>query len=185
MLGAYFLMNIGYSYGLKDISILDMLILATGFVLRVKGGAMIIKVDSSDWLIIMTFLLALFMAIAKRRDDLLLQQASGTEMRKSMSGYNQPFLDTMLGLFGAIIIVAYISYTVSPRTVARLGTYRMYYSSLFVIAGIMRYLQVVFVQKVIRLANGYFIFRSFYTNHHCFMGAQYLCVVIPATSSNF
>ena len=147
ILGAYFLMNLAYSFGLKNIATLDMLILAAGFVLRVKAGAIIVKVDTTDWLIIMTFLLALFMAIGKRRDDLLLQEESGTEMRKSMSGYNLDFLNTMLGLFGAIIIVAYISYTVSPRTILRLGTYRLYYSSLFVIAGIMRYLQVVFVIK--------------------------------------
>jgi decaprenyl-phosphate phosphoribosyltransferase len=147
ILGAYFLMNLAYSFGLKNISTLDMLILAAGFVLRVKAGAIIIKVDTTDWLIIMTFLLALFMAIGKRRDDLLLQEESGTEMRKSMSGYNLDYLNTMLGLFAAIIIVAYINYTVSPRTILRLGTYRLYYSSLFVIAGIMRYLQVVFVIK--------------------------------------
>jgi decaprenyl-phosphate phosphoribosyltransferase len=147
VLGVYFVMNLGYSFGLKNIAILDMLILAAGFVLRVKGGAIITKVDSTDWLIIMTFLLALFMAIGKRRDDLLLKVSSGTEMRKSVTGYNLEFLNTMLGLFSAIIIVAYISYTVSPKTIARLGTYRLYYSSVFVIAGVMRYMQVVFVQQ--------------------------------------
>ncbi len=147
VLAVYFLMNIAYTYGLKNIAILDMLILAAGFVLRVKSGAIIVHVDSSEWLIIMSFLLALFMAIGKRRDDLLLQETSGNAMRKSISGYNLDFLNTMLGLFGAIIIVAYISYTVAPRTIIRLGTYRLYYSSVFVIAGIMRYLQVVFVKK--------------------------------------
>jgi decaprenyl-phosphate phosphoribosyltransferase len=147
ILGVYFLMNLAYSFGLKNIAILDMLIVATGFVLRVKSGAVIINVESSSWLIIMTFLLALFMAIGKRRDDLLLQDSSGSAMRKSLSGYNLGFLDTMLGLFSAIIIVAYINYTVAPDTIIRLGTYRLYYSSIFVIAGIMRYLQVVFVKK--------------------------------------
>ena len=121
--------------------------LSSGFVLRVKGGAVISKVDTSEWLIIMTFLLSLFMAIAKRRDDLLLKSSTGTDMRKSMSGYNLDFLNTMLGLSSAIIIVAYINYTVSPITVMRLGTYRLYYSSLFVIAGLMRYLQITFVLK--------------------------------------
>jgi decaprenyl-phosphate phosphoribosyltransferase len=147
ILSVYFLINIAYSFGLKNIAILDMLIVSAGFVLRVKAGAIITHVDCSEWLVIMTFLLALFMAIGKRRDDLLLQQTSGTAMRKSMNGYNLDFLDTMLGLFSAIIIVAYINYTVSPRTITRLGTYRLYYSSVFVIAGIMRYLQVVFVKK--------------------------------------
>jgi decaprenyl-phosphate phosphoribosyltransferase len=147
ILGLYFFLNLVYSFGLKNIAILDILILSAGFVLRVKGGAVISKVDTSEWLIIMTFLLSLFMAIAKRRDDLLLKGATGTDMRKSMSGYNLDFLNTLLGLSSAIIIVAYINYTVSPVTVNHLGTYRLYYSSLFVIAGLMRYLQITFVQK--------------------------------------
>jgi 4-hydroxybenzoate polyprenyltransferase len=147
ILGIYFFMNLAYSFGLKNIAILDILILAAGFVLRVKGGAILDRVHISEWLVIMTFLLSLFLAIAKRRDDLLLKGTTGTDMRKSMSGYNQGFLDTMLGLFSAIIIVAYINYTVSPATVARLGTHRLYYTSLFVIAGIMRYLQITFVLK--------------------------------------
>ncbi|MEO6960400.1 MAG: UbiA prenyltransferase family protein [Puia sp.] len=147
ILAIYFFMNLAYSFGLKNIAIIDILILATGFVLRVKAGAIIAMVDTSTWLIIMTFLLSLFMAIAKRRDDLLLKGATGTEMRKSMSGYNLDFLDTMMGLFSAIIIVAYINYTVSEATIIRLGTYRLYYTSLFVIAGVMRYLQITFVLK--------------------------------------
>jgi decaprenyl-phosphate phosphoribosyltransferase len=147
ILGLYFIINLFYSFGLKNIAIVDILILSSGFVLRVKGGAVIAKVDTSEWLIIMTFLLSLFLAIAKRRDDLLLKSTTGTDMRKSMSGYNLDFLNTMLGLSSAIIIVAYINYTVSPITVQRLGTYRLYYSSLFVIAGLMRYLQITFVLK--------------------------------------
>jgi decaprenyl-phosphate phosphoribosyltransferase len=147
ILGVYYVMNIGYSFGLKNIAILDMLIVAMGFVLRVKAGAIIVNEETTDWLIIMTFLLALFMAIGKRRDDILLQDSSGTSMRKSLSGYNMSFLDTMLGLFSAIIIVAYINYTQDDDSIRRLGTYRLYYTAVFVIAGIMRYLQVVFVKK--------------------------------------
>ncbi|MFI5152419.1 MAG: decaprenyl-phosphate phosphoribosyltransferase [Chitinophagales bacterium] len=147
VMGIYFFMNLFYSLGLKNIGILDILILASGFVLRVKAGAIIADVEASDWLIIMTFLLALFIAIAKRRDDILLKQVTGTNIRKSVSGYNLDFLNILLGLFGAIIIVAYINYTISPSTVQRLGTYRLYYSALFVIAGIMRYLQIAFVQQ--------------------------------------
>jgi decaprenyl-phosphate phosphoribosyltransferase len=147
ILGLYFFINLLYSYGLKNIAIIDILILSSGFVLRVKGGAVISRVETSEWLIIMTFLLSLFMAIAKRRDDLLLKGETGTDMRKSMRGYNLDFLNTMLGLSSAIIIVAYINYTVSPITVRRLGTSNLYYSGLFVIAGLMRYLQITFVLK--------------------------------------
>jgi hypothetical protein len=131
--------------GLKNIAILDILILASGFVLRVKAGAIISRVDTSEWLMIMTYLLALFMAIAKRRDDMLLKLTTGANMRKSITGYNLDFLNTLLGLFSAIIIVSYIMYTVSDMTILRLGTHRLYYTSVFVMAGLMRYLQITFV----------------------------------------
>jgi len=146
ILGLYFMLNVSYSFGLKNIAILDIVLLAAGFVLRVKGGAIIDNVDTSQWLIIMTYLLSLFMAIAKRRDDMLLKLSTGTDMRKSISGYNLDFLNTLLGLFSAIIIVAYIMYTVSDITVIRIGTHRLYYTSVFVMAGLMRYLQITFVQ---------------------------------------
>lgn len=145
VLTIYFVLNFSYSMGLKNIAILDILILASGFVLRVKAGAIIAQVDTSEWLMIMTYLLALFMAIAKRRDDLLLKLSTGTSMRKSITGYNLDFLNTLLGLFSAIIIVSYIMYTVSDMTVLRLGTHRLYYTSVFVMAGLMRYLQITFV----------------------------------------
>jgi decaprenyl-phosphate phosphoribosyltransferase len=147
VLGIYFIINLAYSFGLKNISILDILILAAGFILRVKGGAVINNIDTSEWLIIMTFLLALFMAIAKRRDDILLKISTGMDMRKSVKGYNLDFLNTMLALFSAIIIVAYLMYTLDPKTYVRLKTYRLYYTALFVVAGIMRYLQITFVQE--------------------------------------
>jgi 4-hydroxybenzoate polyprenyltransferase len=147
VISIYFLMNLAYCFGLKNIAILDILILATGFVLRMKGGAVITGADTSHWLIIMTFLLALFMSIAKRRDDILLKLSTGTDMRKSIKGYNLDFLNIMLALFGAIIIVAYILYTVDEETFRRLQAYRLYYTSLFVVAGIMRYLQITFVKQ--------------------------------------
>ena len=146
ILGLYFMLNLTYSFGLKNIAILDIIILAAGFVLRVKGGAIIDNVDTSQWLIIMTYLLSLFMVIAKRRDDMLLKLSTGTDMRKSMSGYNLDFLNTLLGLFSAIMIVSYIMYTVSDETIIRVGTHRLYYTSVFVIAGLMRYLQITFVR---------------------------------------
>src|SRR5690606_14713227 len=107
--GIYYFLNLGYSFGLKNLSIIDILIVATGFVLRVKGGAVLDGVNTTEWFIIMTFLLALFMAIAKRRDDVLLKAATGTEMRKSMKGYSLDFLNTLLALFCAILIVSYIN----------------------------------------------------------------------------
>lgn len=146
VLGIYFLLNLGYSFGLKTIPVLDILILASGFILRIKAGSVISMTPLSEWIVIMVFLLALFMAIGKRRDDVLLKISSGTEMRKSVKGYNLEYLNVLLALVCAVIIVAYFMYTMAPATIERLGTHRLYYTCLFVIAGIMRYLQIIFVQ---------------------------------------
>ena len=147
VLGIYFFLNLAYSFGLKNIPILDIIIISIGFVLRVKAGAVIAKVGLSEWLTIMVFLLALFMAIAKRRDDVLLKLSSGNDMRKAIKGYNLDFINTALSLISAVIIVAYFMYTTSPEIVARLQTYRLYYTCLFVLAGIFRYLQLIYVQQ--------------------------------------
>ncbi|MEP6712696.1 MAG: decaprenyl-phosphate phosphoribosyltransferase [Ferruginibacter sp.] len=147
VLGMYFMLNLAYSFGLKNIPILDIIIISIGFVLRVKAGSVIAKIPLSEWLIIMVFLLALFMAIAKRRDDVLLKLSSGMDMRKAVKGYNLDFINTALSLICAVIIVAYFMYTTSPEIVARLQTYRLYYTCLFVLAGIFRYLQLIFVQQ--------------------------------------
>jgi 4-hydroxybenzoate polyprenyltransferase len=144
--GIYYLMNLMYSFGLKNISIIDILILATGFVLRVKGGAQLADVNTTEWFIIMTFLLALFMALAKRRDDVMLKMNTGAEMRKSMKGYSLEFLNTLLGLFCAILIVSYINFTVTPAAHAKYG-FRLFYTALFVIAALMRYLQITFIHN--------------------------------------
>jgi decaprenyl-phosphate phosphoribosyltransferase len=142
----YYVLNLSYSFGLKNISIVDILIVATGFVLRVKGGAILSSVNTTEWFIIMTFLLALFMAIAKRRDDVMLKMSTGTEMRKSMKGYSLEFLNTLLGLFCAILIVSYVNYTVSESAYLKFG-HRLYYTALFVIAAMMRYLQITFIHN--------------------------------------
>ncbi|GAC1449863.1 MAG: decaprenyl-phosphate phosphoribosyltransferase [Chitinophagaceae bacterium] len=147
ILGFYFLMNMGYSLGLKNIPILDILIIAVGFSLRVKAGGYVSNIDVSVWLNLMVLLLALFMAIAKRRDDIILKMETGAAMRKAVKGYNVDFLNTMLSMFSAIIIMTYIMYCVSPITTQHTGTYHLYYTCIFVIAGLMRYLQITLVQN--------------------------------------
>ncbi|MCW3465704.1 decaprenyl-phosphate phosphoribosyltransferase [Chitinophaga nivalis] len=143
----YFVLNLLYTYGLKDVSILDIIILATGFVLRIKAGSVASHIAVSEWLVIMVFLLALFMGIAKRRDDVLIKLKSGEEMRKAAKGYNLDFMNVMLSLVAAVIIVAYLMYTLSPETEQRFNTYRLYYTCLFVIGGLLRYLQITYVEN--------------------------------------
>jgi 4-hydroxybenzoate polyprenyltransferase len=146
VLAIYFLINLGYSLGLKNVPILDIILLAAGFVLRIKSGSVIARVFLSEWIVIMVFLLSIFMAIGKRRDDVLLKLSSGTDMRKSIKGYNLDFLNTLLALVSAVIIVSYFMYTMSPEVEARLGR-RLYYTCLFVMAGLMRYLQIIYVSS--------------------------------------
>lgn len=143
----YFAMNLGYSLGLKNISVLDIVLVAMGFVLRIKAGGVIAVIGISQWLMIMVFLLAMFMAIAKRRDDVLIKLDSGLDMRKAIKGYNLEFLNAMLSLFTGIIIIAYLMYTISPEVMQHWNTYRLYYTTLFVIVGLMRYLQITFIEK--------------------------------------
>lgn len=145
VLAIYLAINLAYSLGLKSVAILDIMILAAGFVLRIKGGSVISSVPLSEWIIIMVFLLAVFMAVGKRRDDVLLKLSLGTDVRKSVKGYNLEFLNVLLALVSAVIIVAYFMYTMSDETKIRLGTYRLYYTCIFVMAGIMRYLQIIYL----------------------------------------
>jgi len=145
VLGIYFLVNLSYSLGLKAIAILDIILLALGFVLRIKGGSVISFVPLSEWIIIMVFLLAIFMALGKRRDDVLLKLSSGTDMRKSIKGYNLELLNTLLALVCAVIVVAYLMYTMAPQTIQHVGTSRLYYTCIFVFAGIFRYLSIIYI----------------------------------------
>lgn len=142
----YFLMNIFYSLGLKHISILDLIIIALGFILRVVSGGLIADVAISNWLIIMIFLLAVFLGFAKRRDDVLIKNSTGIAIRKSAQKYNLDFINASLIMISAIIIVSYIMYTVSPEIQKQFSN-KVYFTTFFVFIGILRYLQLIFVEN--------------------------------------
>lgn len=143
----YFLLNIGYCFGLKKVAILDMLIVALGFVLRTIAGGFIAEVAISQWLLIMIFLLSFFLAIAKRRDDILLQETSGVSVRKSTEKYNLDFINAAMTMISTIMIMAYIMYTISEEVIERIGFEHLYLTSIFVLSGIMRYLQMALVEN--------------------------------------
>jgi len=147
ILGVYVTLNISYSYYLKHIAIVDISIIATGFVLRLFIGAVVTGVELSKWIVIMTFLLALFLALAKRRDDILIFLDSGKKMRKALDGYNLKFIDGAMIIMASVVIVAYILYTVSQDVIQRLHSDYLYITALFVVIGIMRYMQIVFVEQ--------------------------------------
>ena len=147
ILAAYVIMNIAYTFYLKHIAILDVVIIAIGFVLRLFIGSAVTGIPLSMWIVIMTFLLALFMALAKRRDDMLIYLDTGKKMRKVIDGYNLQFLDTAMSIMASVVIVAYVIYASSAEVIARVNNDYLYLTGLFVILGVMRYLQVAFVLK--------------------------------------
>lgn len=144
---AYFLINIGYSLGLKRVSIVEILIVSSGFVLRTIGGGMVAEVEVSQWMLLMIFLLALFLALAKRRDDLLVSKKSGSAIRKSVQFYNMEYVNSLLIMMSGIIVVAYLMYVISPEVITRFHSKYLYLTSIFVIAGVMRYLQITLVEN--------------------------------------
>jgi decaprenyl-phosphate phosphoribosyltransferase len=150
----YLVINLGYSLGLKNISILDIMMVASGFLLRTLAGGEIIGVEISHWLLIMVFLGALFIAMAKRLDDLLVSEASGNVSRKSVKNYNLNFIYSGITMISGVSMVSYIMYTISEEVTTRLynaqlywGSKHLYFTSIFVIAGILRYLQITLVEN--------------------------------------
>ena len=139
------MLNIAYCIRLKHIAILDVAIIAIGFVLRLFIGSAVTGIMLSMWIVVITFLLALFMALAKRRDDLLIFLETGSMMRKAIDGYNLKFLDTSMAIMASVVIVAYTIYTASPEVAEKFHTKYLYLTAFFVILGIMRYLQIALV----------------------------------------
>jgi 4-hydroxybenzoate polyprenyltransferase len=145
VVGAYFATNIAYTLHLKHIAILDVLTVAFGFVLRVEAGALIIDIEPSAWILIVTGLLALFIALAKRRDDIV--RDLDAVHRKSLDGYTLPFLDGSLMAVLSTLLVSYLIFTTDQAVMARLGSAQLYFTGPFVIAGVLRYLQLTLVYE--------------------------------------
>ncbi len=146
ILAGYSLLNIFYTLKLKHVAVLDIFIIGTGFVLRIFAGAAAAMVHASKWIVLITFLLALFLALSKRREDVLLA-GEGKDVRKCIDGYTLDFVNISMIIMAAVTLVCYILYTVSPEVQERFGSEHMYLSAVFVLLGIMRYLQIVFVDQ--------------------------------------
>lgn len=143
----YMVLNIAYCFKLKQYAIIDVFIVSFGFVLRLMVGGYACDIWLSPWIVLMTFLLALFLAFAKRRDDVVLYEKNNIVTRKNIIRYNLPFLNQTLGLIGAITIVCYIMYCVSPEVIERFNTRYVYITAIFVLAAVLRYLQVTIVDS--------------------------------------
>jgi decaprenyl-phosphate phosphoribosyltransferase len=144
-LAGYLVLTLAYSLVLKRLSIVDVMAIAIGFVLRLEAGAALIAAAPSVWILLCTFLLALFLAIAKRRDDIV--GLLDTTHRASLAGYSKAFLDIAMAVVLAALMVFYALYTTDAAVMQRLGSDQLYLSVPIVLAGCLRYLQMTLVEE--------------------------------------
>jgi decaprenyl-phosphate phosphoribosyltransferase len=145
VIAIYILLNVAYTLHFKHVAIIDILIISIGFVLRLFLGAIVSGVILSMWIVLMTFLLSLFIALAKRRDDVIIYTNTGNIVRKVINGYNIQFLDVSMAIMASVVIVVYTIYTTSIDVIERVHSEYLYLTTFFVIVGILRYLQLTFV----------------------------------------
>ena len=143
----YYILNILYCSKLKQYAIVDVCIIAFGFVLRVLAGGFATDIALSKWLVLMTFLLTLFLSFAKRRDDVLRMNETGEPPRKNTIRYNLTFINQAITITASVTLVCYIMYTVSPEVVNRFHSDLLYLTSVFVLLGLLRYIQITVVDK--------------------------------------
>ena len=132
-----------YSIALKHVVIVDVLMIAAGFVLRAVAGAVAVDVPIGHWLLVCTTLLALFLALSKRRHELTLLAEGATDHRRILEEYSPYLLDQMIGVVTSSTLIAYTVYATSADTAARLGTGKLGLTIPFVLYGIFRYLYLV------------------------------------------
>ncbi len=144
VLAGYAGIQIAYTCRLKRIALLDVFVIAGGFVLRAIAGAVVIDVTISPWLLLCTFLLALFLALCKRRHESRIIEAITGEHRAALAGYDGDLLDQLIAITSASAIVCYALYTLSEATVAKFGTAQLGFTIPFVMFGIFRYLDLVY-----------------------------------------
>lgn len=139
----YFFLQIAYSFALKHVVILDVFIVASGFFLRVIAGAVAIQVQISPWLLICTTLLALFLALSKRRHEIILLDEDAINHRPILKEYSPYLLDQMISVVTASTVIAYCLYTISGETIEKFGTNKLILTVPFVLYGIFRYLYLI------------------------------------------
>ncbi len=141
--GAYLALTLAYSFLFKRAVFLDVITVAAGFVLRVVGGAEAIPVPVSPWLILCAWLLALYLALGKRRAEIVLLGEAAGDHRRVLGRYTLPLVDQAIAVVLGATVVAYALYTLSPDTVARVGSTALIYTVPLVVYGLLRYLYLL------------------------------------------
>jgi 4-hydroxybenzoate polyprenyltransferase len=140
----YLLLMLGYSLWLKRLVIIDVFVIAAGFVLRAAAGAEAVNVPISEWLLICVILLSLFLALSKRRQEIKTLENGAAAYRQALSDYNDKLLDQMIAVVTAAVVVSYSLYTMWPETVEKFGTSNLKYTIPIVLYGIFRYLYLIY-----------------------------------------
>ena len=143
----YIVLNICYCIRLKHVAIVDVFIIASGFCLRVAAGGVATDIWISQWIILQTFLLALFLAFAKRRDDVVIFNQNGSKARRNINRYNLDFLNNVISIVATMTMMCYIIWCVSEEVIVRMGTNHLYITAFFALMGVMRYLQITMVDN--------------------------------------
>jgi len=143
----YWIMEIAYCLRLKRIAIIDLCILSIGFLMRIAAGGVATDIVISHWLIMMTFLITLFLGFAKRRDDVLKFQKTKIPPRHNTKRYNLTFVNEAITVTGSVTLVCYIMYSVSPETTTNFNNKYIYLTSIFVLLGLLRYMQLAVVDE--------------------------------------
>ncbi|MFM7595033.1 MAG: UbiA prenyltransferase family protein [Flavobacteriales bacterium] len=138
----YLLLNLLYSFWLKTLPLLELFIVAINFVLRVLAGCSIIAVKPSHWILVVTFFLAFLMVVVKRKSEITQLQGNAVNHRTVLKAYSVGFLNTLTYIAATITITAYLLYSIDPAVVKALGTDWLMYSSLFVLMGVIRFIQI-------------------------------------------
>jgi len=140
---AYWIINFGYTYFLKHVVIIDVFLIAAGFWLRILAGAYVIGQVPSQWLIICSFVITVFLGFCKRRHELVLLEGNAQNHRKVLEHYSPYFLDQMISALTSVVVISYLLYTISPHSIEFFGTENLIYSFPFVLYGLFRYLYLV------------------------------------------
>ena len=143
----YWLLNLAYCARLKQYAIIDVCIVAFGFVLRLLAGGFATHIPLSKWIVLMTFLITLFMSFAKRRDDVIRMERTGEAPRKNTIRYNLTFINQAITITASVTLVCYIMYTVSPEVIQNFQTDYLYLTTIFVLVGLLRYIQLAVVDQ--------------------------------------
>ena len=143
----YYVLNLAYCSKLKQFAILDVCIVAFGFVLRILAGGFACELALSNWIVIMTFLLTPLLSFAKRRDDVLRMNSTGEAPRQTTVRYNLTFINQAITITASVTLVCYIMYCVSPEVSERFDTPYLYLTFVFVLLGLLRYIQIAVVDE--------------------------------------